>query len=381
METIHIVGAGPAGLMAALHFASHGHPVIVYDHKSAAARKFLVAGKGGFNLSHAEPIDDFLSRYDVDPIKEIVRGFNSDDTVRWLQSIGIPTFIGSSGKIFPERGIKPIEVLQKWLYQLNALKVEFKFGYSLVDFSSHSMHFTTQQGIREIPYSRAVFAFGGSTWPKTGSDGRWVDLFRIKDITVTHTGPSNSGFELHKKYSALAGQPLKNIRLFNSYSEKFGEIVFTDYGVEGSAVYYLNRSVRKQSFPQPVYVDLKPSFPAAHIRSMFDGEKIVDVLKRRLKLEPTKIDLLKTLDKETYTNPEKLTHVIKNFPLDITGLRPIEEVISTYGGVAWSELDHNLSLKKYPNIQCCGEMLDWDAPTGGYLLQACFATGYHVAKR
>lgn len=381
METIHLVGAGPAGLMAAQHFAARGHRVIVYDHKSAAGRKFLVAGKGGFNLSHAEPAEDFLDRYDTEPIKEIVRGFDNQDTVDWLKSIGIPTYIGSSGKIFPERGIKPIEVLKKWLYQLNALGVEFNFGYALVDFNSEELIFKTDKGIQEVRYGRAVFALGGRTWSKTGSDGQWIDLFLKKGIAVTATGPSNSGLELSRAYPSLAGQPLKNIRLFNSYAEKYGEMIFTDYGIEGSAVYHLNRSVREQPFPQTLYIDLKPSFSEARIRALLENGQVTASLTKKLKLEPAKVVLLKTLDKEVYTNPDQLTRAIKNFPLETNGFRPIEEVISTYGGVAWSALHRNLALKKYPNIQCCGEMLDWDAPTGGYLLQGCFATGYHVAQR
>lgn len=381
METIHIVGAGPAGLMAAQQFASLGHAVIVYDHKLAAGRKFLVAGNGGFNLSHSEPINDFLDRYDTERIKEIVRGFDNQNTVTWLKSIGIPTYVGSSGKIFPKKGMKPIEVLQQWLRCLAKLNVEFKFGYYLVDFTQNALFFSTQDRQKEeVPYDRAVFALGGMSWSKTGSDGKWIQLFETKEIEVSLTGPSNSGIELVKAYPHLAGHPLKNIKLFNNSVDKVGEMVFTQYGIEGSAVYYLNRFIRQQAFPQTLYVDLKPSFDETRIKSFFDGGKIVDVLKQKLKLDPTKLNLLKTLDKEVYVHPEKLAHAIKNFPLELKGFRPIEEVISTYGGIAWQELSPNLSLKKYPRIQCCGEMLDWDAPTGGYLLQGCFATGYYVVK-
>lgn len=380
METIHIVGAGPAGLMAAQEYALQGYPVVVYDHKAAAARKFLVAGNGGFNLSHAEPLDAFLDRYDSERIKEIVQTFNNKDTVTWLESIGVPTFIGSSGKVFPVKGIKPIEVLQRWLLRLSQLGVEFKFGYYLSDFDSRKLTFLTANEQIEVVYDHAVLALGGRSWPKTGSDGKWIDLFQNKGIVVTATGPSNSGLELTTVYSSLAGQPLKNIRLFNRYEEKYGELVFTDYGIEGNAVYHLNRAVRSQAFPQELYIDLKPSFDESRIISAFNGEKISEVLKRQLRLEPTKISLLRTLDKDVYTSPSELGYIIKNFPLKVTGFRPVEEVISTHGGVSWDELNPNLSLKKYPAIQLCGEMLAWDAPTGGYLLQACFATGYYTAR-
>lgn len=380
METIHIVGAGPAGLMAAQEYALQGYPVIVYDHKATAARKFLVAGNGGFNLSHAEPLDVFLDRYDSEQIKEIVQNFNNNDTVTWLESIGVPTFIGSSGKVFPVKGIKPIEVLQRWLQALGKLDIEFKFGYYLADFDTRKLTFLTSNKQIEVVYERAVFALGGRSWPKTGSDGKWVNLLQDKEITLTETGASNSGLELTKTYSNLAGQPLKNIRLFNEHKEKYGELVFTDYGIEGNAVYHLNRAVRSQPFPQLLYIDLKPSFDEARIISAFTGEKVSSVLKRQLRLGSTKISLLKTLDKDVYTSPQKLAYAIKHFPLNVAGFRPVEEVISTYGGVSWAELNPNLSLKKYPTIQLCGEMLAWDAPTGGYLLQACFATGYYAAR-
>lgn len=381
MGVIHIIGAGPAGLMAAQQYALQGKSVVVYDHKPAAARKFLVAGHGGFNLSHSEPTTDFISRYDAKRIKEIVKIFTNQDTVDWLQSIGVPTYIGSSGKIFPRKGIKPIEVLQRWLHMLSGLGVEFRFGYRLIDFDSQKLIFTTDVRTEEITYNHAVLALGGTSWPKTGSDGEWLSLFQRKDISVTAIGPSNSGFELSVKYPQLAGQPLKNIRVFNVQAEKSGELVFTDYGIEGAAIYYMNRFVRTEAFPQTLYVDLKPSFTEAHIRSKFEGDKIADVLKRKLRLEPTKRELLRTLDKSVYTNPGKLALAIKNFPLELKGFRPIEEVISTYGGVSWNELNDDLSLKKFPSIQCCGEMLDWDAPTGGYLLQACFATGHFAARK
>lgn len=381
METVHIVGAGPAGLMAAQQYAQQGNDVVVYDHKLAAARKFLVAGHGGFNLSHSEPIADFIEKYNSERIKEIVQIFNNQDTVTWLRSIGVPTYVGSSRKIFPQKGIKPIEVLQRWLDQLRKLNVEFKYGYCLEDFDSQKMIFSTTEGIEELVYERAVFALGGKSWPKTGSDGKWIDVFHRKGITVKDIGSSNSGFDLSVRYPELEGQALKNIRLFNAQAEKYGELVFTDYGIEGASVYYLNRFVRSRAFPQELFIDLKPSFDEGRIKSLFTGERIVDVLKRKLRLEPAKITLLKTINKNLYTQPEKITSIIKKFPLELKGFRPIEEVISTHGGVAWEEINHDLSLKKFPRIQCCGEMLDWDAPTGGYLLQACFATGYYSAIR
>lgn len=380
MKSVHIVGAGPAGLMAAHQFALKGYSVLVYDYKSAPARKFLVAGQGGFNLTHSEELELFLSRYDSPEIQTIVREFTNQDTIRWLQSIGIATYVGSSGKIFPVKGIKPIEVLQKWLAVLQELNVQFFFNHSLVDFDSEKLVFMTDDGSKEVFYQRSIFAFGGKSWAKTGSDGNWVSLFLKKGIRINPLEPSNSGLEMTEPWQNLAGKALKNVCLFNEHGEKYGEFVITDYGIEGSAVYFMNRFVRKKHFPQYIYVDLKPNLSSEKITESISSGKISETLKNKLRLEPVKLAILKGLDKVSYTDPILLADKIKKFPIELIGFRPIDEVISTYGGVEWEELDPHLFLKKYPTIQCCGEMLDWDAPTGGYLLQACFSSGYYTAK-
>jgi len=380
MEVIHIVGAGPAGLMAAHQFALKGNHVIVYDHNSAPARKFLVAGYGGFNLTHSEELELFLSRYDSFEIRNIVRQFSNQNTIQWLQSIGIPTYIGTSGKIFPKKGIKPIEVLQKWLAALKEFNVEFRFNYHLTDFDLEKLVFAMRGEFVEVPYSRAIFAFGGKSWSKTGSDGKWFSLFQKKNIGLKALEPSNSGLEMDEPWLNFAGKPLKNIRLFNDKEEKYGELMFTDYGIEGSAVYFMNRFVRHKPFPQAIYIDLKPNLTLLQITQALSSGKTTEVLKNKVKLDPIKLGLLKSLDKASYTNPEILAERIKKFPVLVRGFRPLDEVISTYGGVAWDELNSQLFLKKFPAIQCCGEMLNWDAPTGGYLLQACFASGYYVAN-
>lgn len=379
METIHIVGAGPSGLMAAQEFALKGHPVVIYDHKPAAGRKFLVAGHGGFNLTHSEDLELFVSRYDAKEIQAIVRRFTNQDTVYWLQSIGIPVFVGSSGKVFPEKGIKPIEVLQKWLDTLVSYGVQFKMNYRLLDFDLEKLTFSIKDEKEDVPYERAVFAFGGKSWSKTGSDGHWVSLFESKGIKVNPLTSSNSGLEMEAPFKALAGKPLKNIRLFNDRGEKSGELVFTEYGIEGSTVYFMNRYLRQDSFPQQLYIDLKPQFSFDQIFQMLSRGNVSETLKKRVKLEPVKLSLLKTLSKDEYLNLKELACKIKKFPISVTDFRPIDEVISSYGGLDWEQLNSQLFLNKFPNIQCCGEMLDWDAPTGGYLLQACFSSGHYLA--
>lgn len=380
MKSVHIVGAGPAGLMAAHQFALKGYAVSVYDHKSVPARKFLVAGQGGFNLTHSEDLELFLSRYDSPEIQTIVRAFTNQDTIHWLGSMGVETYVGSSGKIFPVKGTKPIDVLQKWLTVLKGLNVQFFFNHSLVDFDTEKLFFKTDNENIEVFYQQSVFAFGGKSWAKTGSDGNWISLFLKKGIGVKPLQPSNSGLEIIKPWQDLAGKALKNVRLFNDYGEKYGEFLITDYGIEGSAVYFMNRFIRGIHFPQSIYVDLKPNLSREKIIESLSQGKISEVLKKILRLEPVKLMILRSLDKVTYTDPTLLADRIKKFPIELKGFRPIDEVISTYGGVQWEELNSHLFLNKYPTIQCCGEMLDWDAPTGGYLLQACFSSGYYTAK-
>ena len=379
MSSIHIVGAGPAGLMAAETYADKGYNVNVYDHKKSAGRKFLVAGHGGFNLTFDAPLDLFVTQYDAPQIQDAVRYFTPNDTRNWLSSIGIETFVGSSGKVFPVKGIKPIDVLQNWLTRLKDRGVVFHYSHRLIDFTDKELVFEVQGETRSVAVEKSVFAFGGKSWSKTGSDGKWEEMFGDKGIAIDTLTPSNSGFELEQPFFDLVGKPLKNCMLFNDEMSKKGEIVFTEYGIEGAPVYYLNRAVRKNEMPQQVYLDLKPALSLIEIENQLKSGKPTQVLKE-LKLTGPHLTLLKTLDKPTYTDFQKLSRKIKAFPLTITGFRPIDEVISTCGGVAWDELNEDFSLIKYPHIQCCGEMLNWDAPTGGYLLQACFSSGAWVGK-
>lgn len=375
-----IIGAGAAGLIAAQRLAMNGFDVHVYEQNKAAARKFLVAGHGGFNLTHSEDIDTFIQRYDKIEIQKIVQYFDNQATIAWLNTLGIPTFVGSSGKIFPAKGIKPIQVLQAILSRLADSGVKIHYAHRMIDFDEESVTLSYQGALLRIPYQKLILALGGGSWSKTGSDARWVDLFLEKDVQITALQPANSGFNTKRDFSSLAGQVLKNIHLKFAEHSKTGEIVFTSYGIEGARVYYLNRFIRMHSFPIILYLDLKPSYTEDTIeKELGNSANVTYVLKNRLNLSQTAIQLLKFLDKQTYTDPCKLARAIKNFPVEITSLRPIDEVISTAGGVSFEELSDSLALKKYPDIFCVGEMLDWEAPTGGYLLQACFSSGVWVA--
>lgn len=384
MSEIHIVGAGPAGLMAAQMYAQNGHQVIVYEQKAAVARKFLVAGHGGFNLTHQDDYATMLTEYDHPLFRAVIAEFTNEDTVTWLQSIGIPTYVGSSGKIFPQKGIKPIAVLQAWLTRLEALGVTIKTQHQLLDFDKHYLQFLNGEQEVNVKYEKAVFAFGGLSWQKTGSDGKWITLFKNKNISITKIEPANSGFETTIDFTALEGKPLKNIAVNFQNTIKKGEIVFTNYGIEGSPIYYLNRSIRKHALPLTIYLDLKPNLSLDNIQQLYESQHLINItafLKDKLSIQGAALTLLKKLPKAVYINPNALFQHIKQYPIEIKSFRPIDEVISTSGGLSWDALDEHLALKDYPQIQCCGEMLDWEAPTGGYLLQGCFASGYFVGMQ
>lgn len=378
---IVIIGAGPAGLMAAQHLAVLGYEVHVYEQNKAAARKFLVAGDGGFNLTHSEPIADFVNKYDAPLIKSMVRTFDNQSTVEWLSQIGIPTYVGSSGKVFPERQIKPIQVLQAWLAHLKSLKVSIFYQHRFVDFDEEYVYLYHKGEVISKKYEKLILGLGGASWKKTGSDASWLPIFEQKGIKVEPLQAANSGYDTSVDWSEIEGQVLKNIQISFHHEKKLGEIVFTKYGVEGSPLYYMNRFTRGQVFPIDLLIDLKPNMPIdAVVDKLSYGGKIGALLKDKLKLSKTAITLLRRLEKEIFTDPVMLSKFIKEYPIQVTGLRPIDEVISTAGGVSFEELDENLALYRFPKIYCVGEMLDWEAPTGGYLLQGCFSTGVWVAK-
>ncbi|MBU8881514.1 TIGR03862 family flavoprotein [Kaistella sp. DKR-2] len=380
-DQIIIIGAGPAGLMAAQILAEKGFKVHVYEQNKAAARKFLVAGNGGFNLTHSEEIENFVQKYDAAEIQDIVRQFDNQKVISWLADLGITTYVGSSGKIFPTKNFKPIQVLNAWLNTLESLGVVIHYGQRFVNFDDYFVYFCGNDNEIKVRYSKLILAMGGGSWKKTGSDAKWMDVLAQKNIQITSLQPANSGYNTDPKLHHLEGQYLKNIEVSFGENRRVGEIVFTKYGIEGSPVYYLNRFTRKHHFPLTVHLDLKPNLTETEILKELQGpDNNTSVLKKKLKLSATAINLLKTLDKGSYTSPDILAGRIKQFPIEVLSFRPLDEVISTSGGVSFSALNSKLELIGFPNVYCAGEMIDWEAPTGGYLLQACFSTGFWVGN-
>ncbi len=375
---IAIIGGGPAALMLATNLDETKFEVTIYEKNAAPARKFLVAGSGGFNLTHSEPLEQFLKRYTpVSFIEPILRSFSNTDLQAWLLSIGIPTFTGTSKRIFPQKGIKPIEVLNAILKILKDKNVKLQTGYNW-------------QG-EEMKADITVYALGGASWKITGSDGSWTTFFQNKGIEIIPFQPSNCAFQINwsKNLISLAsGLPLKNIALKSLDIRKEGEVVITDFGIEGSAIYALSPQIRKQLDEYKkaiVFIDLKPSLSLDKLIELLESKPasttITKFLDSNLNLSKAQLALLKNLTvKEDFLNPSILAAKIKELPLEIIGMGPIDETISTVGGIALSEIDENFQLKKLPSHYAIGEMLDWDAPTGGYLLQACFSMGYKLSK-
>lgn len=382
VKRVIIIGAGPAGLMAATQLAGSDAEVVIVDHKAAAGRKFLVAGDGGFNLTHSENLETFVAKYDRPLVRDWVRHYPPEAFRAWLTAIGIETFVGSSGKVFPLPEIKPIQVLNAWLKQLQQPAISWKLRTRLVDFDENKVVLQTAVGEETLVYDFLVIALGGASWKKTGSDGTWYELFEQKHISLKPFGASNSGLELEQTafLSSCEGSVIKNVRLSHGETTVAGDLVLTHYGIEGKPAYAMNNPLRKNDF-KGLTIDFKPQLTCEHLAEVLSGSKTIRAGFERLKIAlPVYTWLKATLTKEQFTDSQQLAQQLKTFAPQLKGLRPLDEVISTVGGVDMDAIHPDGSLKQFPNVYCAGEMLDWDAPTGGYLLQGCVSSGYTVGK-
>lgn len=378
--SIAIVGTGPAALMAGTMLVENGFDVQFFDHKKAPARKFLVAGHGGFNLTNAEDLVSFCDKYDSEKVKNAVRFFTPQNFIDFLAKIGIETYVGSSGKIFPKKGIKPIEVLNAWLNYLTANGASFHYEHKLIHVEMSTLVFETKQGPLTICSDATIVGLGGGSWQQTGSLGDWFGIFEKNNIKCIPFRSSNSGLVLDSKLlnKELEGGHIKNCRFISAEYSKLGDVVLTRYGLEGAPAYAMNRDFRNG---HKVVIDFKPSLNESDIVNRLQKAKNISEGLKSLKLSKIAIQWIKdAVSKENYLNTEILAKLIKSFELAVVGLRPIDEVISTVGGIDLTELDENFQLKKIPCFYCVGEMLDWDAPTGGYLIQGAVSTGAKAAQ-
>jgi len=375
---IAIVGGGPAGLRAAEVAAEAGRSVTVFDGKPSVGRKFLVAGKGGLNITHGEDIERFVIRYSGGDIwEEMLRDFSPNDLREWCHGLGQETFQASSGRVYP-KSLKGAPVLRAWLARLKDLGVEIRprqFWTELLP--GNILRFSNGSEVRA---KAIVFALGGGSWPKTGSDGGWLEKFKTLGIECTPLVPSNCGWECDWPPEVLAceGMPLKNIRVSAGGKSVPGELMVTRYGLEGGSIYALGGALRAMESPA-LNIDFKPTFSCEELVNKLTETHVNnwEQIRKRLKLSAPASAILA---RRSYSHCEQLIQEVKNCRIELIRPRPIAEAISTAGGVKWSELDANLMLKKLPGVFVCGEMIDWDAPTGGYLLQGAFATGTRAGK-
>ncbi|MFO7703693.1 MAG: TIGR03862 family flavoprotein [Halopseudomonas sp.] len=395
---VAVIGAGPSGLMAAETLARAGLAVDVYDAMPSAGRKFLLAGIGGMNITHSENAADFLDRYrEASPwVGEWLAQFGASALREWIHGLGIDTFIGSSGRVFPS-DMKAAPLLRAWLRRLREQGVSLHTRHRWTGWNTQQQClFDTPQGLQQKSHCAVILALGGGSWARLGSDGAWVALLRQQGIQVRDLLPANGGFT--RQWSAhlsqrFAGQPLKQVIATLSLADgsqvaKRGECIVTRDGLEGSLIYALSAPLRDRLLHTGnawLTFDLAPDRTEAQLQAILRkpraGQTLASVLRKRAGLDALKIALLhECLDPDAFADPTRLAAGIKALPVELTGMRPLDQAISSAGGVRRDALDQHLMLKDLPGVFCAGEMLDWEAPTGGYLLTACFAGGRRAAE-
>ncbi|MBI1399576.1 TIGR03862 family flavoprotein [Hyphomonas sp.] len=392
MKHIAIIGAGPAGLMAAEVALEAGARVDIYDAMPSAGRKFLMAGKSGLNITHSEDEAVFRTRYDAPDARlaKMVEAFGPSDIVKWMAGLGIEAHVGSSGRVFPV-GMKASPLLRRWLARLGAAGATLRTRHRWTGWDSEgALVFETMTGQVSVQTDGVVLALGGASWRRLGSDGEWAKILASKGVALEEFSPSNCGFtaDWSAKMPPLAGAPVKNISLSAHGQTVRGDFVITRSGIENGAVYPLAAALRRDIAADGravLTIDLLPGTDEAalivRLAAAHPKDSISNRLRKAARLDAAKIGLLNEVTRgQLPKEPEALARLIKALPLVLAGTAPMDTAISTAGGVPWSALDDGLQLKALPGVWCAGEMIAWDAPTGGYLLTASLATG-RVAGR
>ncbi len=408
MTTAVVIGGGPAGLMAAEVMAQAGVQVHVCDAMPSVGRKFLLAGKGGMNLTHSEPRADFETRYGArqPQVAALLQAFDADALREWVQGLGVSTFVGSSGRVFPT-DMKAAPLLRAWLHRLRhpATGVPVLFhmrhrwtGWGDASGAQHALEFETPQGSQTLQADLVVLALGGASWPQLGSTGAWVPMLQSRGVAVAPLLPANCGFDVSGGWSThfrerFAGHPFKSVVLRVSGPqglafERKGEFVATATGIEGSLVYAASATLRDMIATQGMAqceIDLLPDFSAQKVAAQVahprGSRSLSSHLKSRLGVDGIKSGLLhEVLTREQMADPLQLAATLKSVPLQLSAARPVAEAISSAGGVRFDAMGPDLMLHACPGVFCAGEMLDWEAPTGGYLLTAVLASGWVAAQ-
>jgi uncharacterized flavoprotein (TIGR03862 family) len=386
-NSVLVIGGGPAGLHAAEVANAAGAHVVVCDAQRSVGRKFLVAGRGGLNLTHGELVENFPARYVDEPERwrDLLRDFGPEELRAWAADLGVETYVGTSGRVFP-RGQKAAGLLRAWVRRLRERGVEFRTGVRLLNFARQEndwrVEFQTASDRFSIPADSIVLALGGASWPETGSDGTWPEILGAHGIEITPWQPANCGWNVDWPPELLAraeGLPLKNLTVRAGEESVSGELLITRHGLEGGAIYRLGRSLR--SMPEPrLTLDFKPQLTVEAMRERIANVPAADQWFRAWKLSKAAIALLEIQPPNDRNDAGRTITLVKSFAIALRGPRPIAEAISSAGGVPWRELDENLMLRKLPGVFVAGEMIDWEAPTGGYLLQGCFATATRAGR-
>lgn len=379
-----VIGAGPAGLMAADVLARGGASVDVYDAMPSAGRKFLMAGKGGLNITHSEPAGPFRGRYGdrAEALTPFIGTFGPDDIRAWIHSLDIETFVGTSGRVFP-REMKAAPLLRAWLRNLRAHGVRLHMRHRWQGWAQDgTLLFETPSGAVSVGADAVVLALGGASWPQLGSDGAWTKTLSENGIGIAALKPANCGFDVgwseHMR-ARFAGAPVKPVAI----NGRQGEFIVTETGVEGGLIYSVSAAAREEIAANGVAIlraDLRPEKSERYLSDALSRPRarasFATYLRKATGLEGVKAGLVRELVSESdRANPQRLAAAIKSLPIPLRAARPITEAISSAGGVRFTELDEHLMVRGKPGVFVAGEMLDWEAPTGGYLLTACLATG------
>ncbi|UVF19453.1 TIGR03862 family flavoprotein [Microvirga terrae] len=390
---VAVIGGGPAGLIAAEVLGRAGIPVTLYDQMPSVGRKLLMAGRGGLNLTHSEPFDRFVARYAeaVPRLLPLIEGFRPEDLRAWCEGLGQETFVGSSGRVFPT-AFKASPLLRAWLSRLDSLGVRFALRHRWQGWDEDGRLIFTEaagQAVRTQP-AATILALGGASWPRLGSDGTWAELLSRRGIEIARLRPANMGFTLPWSdliRSRFAGEPLKRIALTFEGTTVKGEAVVTADGIEGGAVYALSAKLRdaiERTGQATLHLDLRPDLTEEALTNRLDaprkGQSASTFLRKSVGLGPVGIALLREGSAPLPAEPDALAQLIKAVPLTLTGTKSLDRAISTAGGIPFDQVDEQLMLRRMPDVFVAGEMLDWEAPTGGYLLQATFATGIAAAR-
>jgi uncharacterized flavoprotein (TIGR03862 family) len=391
-QHVAVIGAGPAGLMAAEVLAQGGAYVTVYDAMPSAGRKFLMAGRGGLNLTHSEPLPQFLARYRAATphLKAAIEAFSPQALRDWSEALGQETFVGSSGRVFP-KAFKASPLLRAWLRRLDSMGVRLALRHRWTGWDGQGgLRFETLEGPKIVEAGATVLALGGASWPRLGSDGAWAETLAARGVNVSPLRPANSGFTVAWSdifRDRFEGQPLKGVALdFGAHSVR-GEAVVTRAGIEGGAVYALSAELREALLRDgmaTLNIALRPDTEIGELTKKLSAargkQSFANFLRKAANLSPVAIGLLQEAAKASgmplaLLSPADLARLIQAVPVQLDGVSPIARAISTAGGIAFDELDDAFMLRRLPGVFAAGEMLDWEAPTGGYLLQASFATG------